>query len=162
RHAEGVTCAVFAPDGKTVITASHDSTLRAWDTATGKELRRFVGHRGPVRQIALSPNGALLASWGEIAEEQDHIRIWDVAKSKELLQLDLPQRWVDSLAWASDSKTLAIGGDEGNVQIWDAVSGKELRSFVGHKGSVGSVAFSPDGKMLAWAGRKDGSVRLVD
>src|SRR5262249_40859229 len=86
RHAEGVTCAVFAPDGKTVITASLDSTLRAWDTATGKELRRFVGHRGPVRQIALSPNGALLASWGEIAEEQDHIRIWDVAKSKELLQ----------------------------------------------------------------------------
>src|SRR5262249_46081521 len=35
-------------------------------------------------------------------------------------------------------------------------------SFAGHKGPVGSIAFSPDGKMLAWAGRKDGSVRLVE
>jgi hypothetical protein len=34
------------PDGKLALTSSADNTARLWDLQTGKELRRFTGHKG--------------------------------------------------------------------------------------------------------------------
>ena len=36
----------FAPDGKTLVSGSYDMTLRVWDAATGRELRRLPPFRG--------------------------------------------------------------------------------------------------------------------
>jgi len=38
-HQGGIGAVAFAPDGKTLVSASFDNTLRLWDTATGKEVR---------------------------------------------------------------------------------------------------------------------------
>src|SRR5262249_54051074 len=35
-HTEAVSWVAFAPDGKELATASHDGTVRIWDTATGR------------------------------------------------------------------------------------------------------------------------------
>src|SRR5262249_55882184 len=45
-HRAALTCAAFAPDGKTSVTGSQDGTLRLWEARTGKELCRFEGHAG--------------------------------------------------------------------------------------------------------------------
>ncbi len=34
-HSNAVSCAVFSPDGRTLVTASFDQTVRIWDVATG-------------------------------------------------------------------------------------------------------------------------------
>jgi WD40 repeat protein len=165
RHAEGVTCSVFSPDGKTVFSASYDGTVRQWDVATGKELRRFVGHRGWVRQLALSADGTLLASGGEgpSADEPAVIWIWDVSTAKERGRLNGPKEAVSSLAWAPDNKTLAAGERDGTVRLWDAVAARELQRFTGHKSEVGCLAFSRDGKRLAsTAFHQDPTIRLLD
>src|SRR5438552_3669210 len=41
RNDRPITCVAFAPDGKTLVTASGIRTVRLWETASGKELRRF-------------------------------------------------------------------------------------------------------------------------
>jgi WD40 repeat protein/beta-lactamase regulating signal transducer with metallopeptidase domain len=41
RHGANVTFVTFGSDGKTLITAGQDNTVRLWDLATGKEVRRF-------------------------------------------------------------------------------------------------------------------------
>src|SRR5262249_37004122 len=41
RHDADVTFVAFGGDGKTLLTAGQDGTMRLWDLADGKELRRF-------------------------------------------------------------------------------------------------------------------------
>ncbi len=40
-HTAAVTSVAFSPDGKQIISGSMDNTLRLWDVASGKELKRF-------------------------------------------------------------------------------------------------------------------------
>jgi RNA polymerase sigma factor (sigma-70 family) len=164
RHADAVHCTVFAPDGKTLISCGCDGVIRLWDVATGKELRRFVGHRGRISLIALSPNGGLLASWGMTGSNGDGVRVWEIATGKEMRRLQGPKEGhLMSLAWSPDNETLAAGGDDGTMRAWDAIAGNELRNIPCHSGAIGSIAFSLDGTILASAGGyKDGTIRVLD
>src|SRR5262245_45134508 len=45
RHGADVTFVTFGPDGKTLITAGLDDTVRVWDLAERKEVRRFARPR---------------------------------------------------------------------------------------------------------------------
>jgi WD40 repeat protein len=51
-HSSGVTSVAFAPDGKTALSGSQDKTLRLWDLASGREIRKFEGHSGEVFSVA--------------------------------------------------------------------------------------------------------------
>jgi len=44
----------FSPDGKHIVSASHDETLRLWDVASGSELGHFVGD-GAFGGLAFAP-----------------------------------------------------------------------------------------------------------
>src|SRR6516165_9296613 len=41
RHDGRMLAVAYAADGKTLVTASEDQTVRRWDAVTGKELKRF-------------------------------------------------------------------------------------------------------------------------
>ncbi len=56
-HTDEATGVAFSPDGKYLVTCSHDGTVRLWDVASGKEVRRFTGHTGPTFGAAFSPDG---------------------------------------------------------------------------------------------------------
>src|SRR4051794_19824932 len=43
-HAMRVDGLAFSPDGQLCATGSKDNTVRLWETATGRELRKLVGH----------------------------------------------------------------------------------------------------------------------
>ena len=51
-------------------------TVRVWDVGTGKEVRLFEGHRGPVKALAFSPDGKRLAT----ASRDSTVLIWDVSR----------------------------------------------------------------------------------
>jgi RNA polymerase sigma factor (sigma-70 family) len=164
RHAEGITCFAYTGDGNSLFTGSHDATVRQWNASDGKELRRFVGHHGAVRHIALSPDGKTLASTGSggwAGDPPGQIRIWSVATGAELGRLDGPRSPVEALGWSPDSARLATASSDGTVELFDVAMLAPLWSRKLHAKSAHSVVFAPDGKLLASCG-SDGVICIVD
>src|SRR5208282_2958308 len=140
-----------------LVSGSDDTTVRLWDLASGKELRRLEGDTYRVGSVAVSPDGRSLASgsWDKT------IRLWDLASGKELRRLEGHTDTVYSVAFAPDGRSLASGSGDNTIRLWDLASGKELRRLEGHTGRVRSVAFAPDGRSLA-SGSEDKTIRLWD
>jgi WD40 repeat protein len=144
-----ISALAFAPDGKTLVSASDSPTLRLWDAATGKELRQFRGHRGPVCSVAFAPDGKTLAS-GSAGGDDPTIRIWDSVTGRQLRQWTGADDVPLCLAFAPDGHLLASAGKDGSICFWDPATGKELRQLKGPQQTVMTgLLFSPDGRSLA-------------
>src|SRR5262249_29626498 len=62
RHDYGVTSVAFTPDGAAVVSGSHDQTVKRTGLATGREEWLAPGSLDQVNAVALSDDGALLAT----------------------------------------------------------------------------------------------------
>jgi predicted ATPase/WD40 repeat protein/tetratricopeptide (TPR) repeat protein len=115
------------------------------------------GHTGVVYGVALSADGALLASSGE----DGTVRIWAVEGSACLSVLQGHRGAVRAVALSADGRLLASGGLDGTVRLWETSSGACVAILQGHGGSVWSVSLNTDARLLASSG-VDGTVRLWD
>jgi WD40 repeat protein len=78
-HQVGVVGLAFLPDGRTVVSASQDESVRLWDSTTGKEIRRLAQTPESLWALAVAPDGKTLATGGAAT-----VRLWDVATGEEL------------------------------------------------------------------------------
>ena len=157
RHQGSVRSVAFDPDGKQIVSAGVDGTLRIWRAADLKPIRLLFGHQGWVWSVAYSPDGERIVSAGD----DNSVRIWDAGSGELLTRLDGHQGDVLSVAYSPDGERIVSAGDDSSVRIWDAGSGELLTRLDGHQGSVWSVAYSPDGERIVSAG-DDNSVRIWD
>jgi WD40 repeat protein len=148
----------FAPDGKTLASASYDETVILWDVANRTKRTTLKGHRGAIFGLAYAPDSKMVASC-----TYDGIRLWDADTGNQLANLRGWAGTPHSLAFAPDGKILAAGcGDPpvlffksspGEVELWDVETRKVRSRWKVHGSWVTAVAFSPDGKLLATRSR---------
>jgi WD40 repeat protein len=121
---------------------------------------------GPVRSVALSPDGRVLAAGGD----DSHVWLWNVADPAHPEQLGQPiinTGPVASVAFSPDGRTLAVGSDYGTIRLWNVADPAQPAPIglpipvTGTPGGIPAVAFSPDGRILA-AGSADHQVWLLN
>ncbi len=153
-HKAGVTWVAFTPDGKKLLSASHDKTIRVWDWRKGKSDRTLKGHTDSVRCLAvLKGNRLASASW------DGTVRIWDWRVGKQVAVLQGKIGSLHAIAISRDNRWLAAGGENGVIICSLEMPMQPLlhRSLP----IVRSLAFHPNGRVLA-AGDQKGHIWLLD
>lgn len=156
-HTEPVYSADYSPDGKFVITASFDKTLKIWDSTTGKELATFggtTGHQKMVLNVAVSPDGMRFAT----GSTDNTAKLWDFPSSKPLSNFPYTQEMA-SVDVTPDGTKIAGGAKDGIIKIWNVADGKELFTLKGHTGTVTGLSFNSNGQQLISSGA-DGTMRM--
>jgi hypothetical protein len=134
----------FSPNGRTLASASVDTTVRLWEVESGRALRTLEGHRSQVHAVAFSPDGRIVAS----GSADKTIKLWDATSGALLRTVEGHTYDVLSLAFSPDGRSLASGGYDKTIKLWDAASGNLMRTLAGHSSPVSSLAFSPNQKWL--------------
>ena len=140
------------------LVGSNTLRLRSLDEGEEVELgSREVGKiwcHG-VRPVAYSPDGRYVAAAFRTSPTEAKgldttaIRVWDVAKRRELPPFGASQKGLTALTFSPDSASLASGCIDGTVCLWEVRTGKRrlhLKTTAATTG--GTLLFSPDGRRL--------------
>jgi cytochrome c len=112
------------------------------------------GHGGPVRTLAISPDGNLAISG---SFDSSAIR-WSLARNSAEQVLRFHDGAVNAVAFLKDGR-LATAGEDGRIAIWRTGEQKPAMVLEGHQAPVVALALSPEGSTLASASW-DHTVRL--
>jgi WD40 repeat protein/tRNA A-37 threonylcarbamoyl transferase component Bud32 len=167
----------FSHDGKTLVYAESDhKEVNFWDIDSGRVTKKINSSDSGVHNIALSPDGTLLASYVD-----EVIQIWEISSGHLLQSLDM-YFGTGSLSFSSDGskvliesqifsladgKTIVGLGTSGkrpvsyspDESILTSVSGGTIKFWNANNGSyrgeipgfdeIGQIVLSPDGQILA-------------
>ena len=113
-HAHGVLAVAWLADGKTLVSAGLDQSLRVWDVATGQPLRSLTNHTAPVLGLAVRPGDDQPRPMVASISSDRTVRLWQptIGRMVRFLRLD---RQPLSLAWNDRGTQLAIGCTDGHV-----------------------------------------------
>ena len=112
------------------------------------------GHGGPVRALAVSPDGK-----SAISGSFDTSAIyWSLARDVAEQVLRFHDSAVNAVAVAPNGRIIT-GGEDGRIAIWQPGGQSPARVLEGHTAPIVALAVSPDGRTLASASW-DRTVRL--
>jgi WD40 repeat protein len=112
-HGGVVTSVGFTPDGRQVVTASEDGTIKFWDMKNGKSTLEIAAHRGGVLCHSMHPSGEYVATSGK----DKSVRVWRVKDGAQVYVNDNYQDEVTSVAYAPDGDRIASATMDGEIKI---------------------------------------------
>ena len=89
---------------------------------------KFIGHKGPVTDVALHPNGKTIVS----CSRDQTVRLWSNTVEGRSSTLAAHNGAVRSVDVASDGNFILTGSEDKSIKVWRWVGRKFEASFLGH------------------------------
>ncbi|KMK65746.1 c-type cytochrome [Puniceibacterium sp. IMCC21224] len=154
QHRAAVNCVLFVSETE-LISGGDDFALVRWDLTTGTATQ-LEGHAGKVKALALSPDGATLAS----ASWDGSIGIWSLTGGATQF-LRGHSGAVNDVVFSDDGTRLYSASADGSLRVWDVATGQEALRLVEHGFGINELALNDVAGWLAY-GAVDGGTRVVD
>ncbi|KAL1744090.1 hypothetical protein HDZ31DRAFT_39477 [Schizophyllum fasciatum] len=167
-HRDWINDIVLCNHGQTVVSASSDGSVKAWNPHARSDPVRIGTHSDYVRCLAHCRS----QNWVASGSFDRSIKIWDLAappasdpvgpaavKAPSSSSSSSPKTSVYALAADPHGHTIASGSPERVVRLWDPRSGKRTGKLVGHTDNIRSILISEDSNYLL-TGSADATVKL--
>lgn len=146
-HTRLVNSAAVSPEGRWIVSASDDNTIKVWVTETGEDRLTLTDHADSVNSAAFSPDGQWIVS----ASNDNTVQVWDAGTGAHHLTLTGHTNGVYSAAFSPDGRWIVSASSDKTIKVWDSETGMERLTLTGHTKSVNSAVFSPDGRWIVSA-----------
>jgi WD40 repeat protein/serine/threonine protein kinase len=142
-HDSNVVRITFTQDGQQLITSTRGGTVHVWDSSTGRP-QDLPAQGSEVTGLDVRSDGRILAtgSGGGI------VRLWDTATWQPVGQTSVFSASVTAVAFSPDSKTLAVGQDDGTIGLTTLPQVRAVDSPLAVGSPVQYVAFNKGGTHL--------------
>jgi WD40 repeat protein len=96
-----------------VVSGHFDTTIRLWEVETGRELRRFSGHRQMIAVVAVTADGKVISG-----SHDRTLRVWDPESGSELWCCRGHTAAVTALDVSADGKHIISASRDETIRLW--------------------------------------------
>lgn len=154
-HYDPVDFMTFSPDGKSIVSGSHDFTMKIWDFTSEKELHS-VPYQHSINDIKFIDLGKKF-----ITNTNTTIDIWDLETGAKQLELNRHVAGIVSFAVFKDQHRFLSASGDGVVYIWNYENGQKILSFK-TEDVIDKLSLSPDEKRLITYSSRSKTFRFWD
>jgi WD40 repeat protein len=114
-HEIAVCGILWSPGGQQLISASHDKTVKFWNSSTGCQIGQpCTGHTDRIRSLAIASDGSFIAT----ASNDKTMRLWSTKTYQQIGQSLEYSSIVECVAMSTGGALLASGGLDGRLCLW--------------------------------------------
>ncbi|KAI0074894.1 WD40 repeat-like protein [Panus rudis PR-1116 ss-1] len=164
-HSDWINDILLCNLNQTVVTASSDGTVKAWNPNVPSEPTVLGTHADYVKCLTHSR----AQNWVASGSFDRSIKLWDLSGhsgqgSEPLITMHPPDASVSKAsiyALATDplGSIIVSGSPERVVRMWDPRAGKRVGKLVGHTDNIRAILLSEDGRYML-TGSADASIKL--
>ncbi|MFO0867995.1 MAG: WD40 repeat domain-containing protein [Pirellulales bacterium] len=153
-HTGPVYAVGYSPDGRLLVSASVDGTLRVWDRTTGQPIATVASSSQPLLSLAIHPQGQVAA----VSGIDGVVRQFDLSRPYPVVEWGGIPAAPTALAASADARLVLTGDAGGTVRWWDSQTKAAVRDFAGTPAPVVSAAVA-EGAGIVFSLGADGGVR---
>ena len=124
-HESVVSCVLFSPDGRLIISGAGDGSIRVWDVHTGQKLYSLHEKDAQITCLAVSHDGLHIAA----GANNGFLGVWDTATGTRRLPRGKPGPEVIAASFSPTGQQIAWVGYDKALRILDAQTGDQCYCF---------------------------------
>ena len=152
-HRGGATAVGFTADGRAIVTAGSDGTLKVWNAASGANQRTIQLAEGEPTAMAVQGRRALTG------HADGRVALWDVDTGERLASFRRSDAGITAVGFMRNGQRLIVSSADAALTMWDTMAPQSPVTVVeAHDGIVTAVA-ADRGSFIATGG-DDNTIRL--
>lgn len=158
KHAN-VSNLVFSGDGKYILTAGSDKTVRVWQISNGEEVNRLK-YRWDLSTLDWSSDGNYLvtAHYSSHRGVGKHI-VWEIKNNRKVVEVRHNGK-ITKVLFSADDKYIGTNDRGGDLRIWERTSSREIEELT-RKG-VRTFTWDPHENQHIALGKWDGMLQILN